>query len=89
MSRYIDKDFLLCELNSFIEAEKQGYGDSLEVIRNSIVDMSEADVVEVVRCKNCKWWEKDNDGLQGCCVLHQSYPTGGWYCANGERKESE
>ena len=45
-----------------------------------------ADVVEVVRCNDCKWWTKQNDSLQGRCALSQQYPTGSWYCANGERE---
>lgn len=44
-------------------------------------------VGEVVRCKDCKWWSKENDSLQGRCALLQIYPTGEWYCANAERKE--
>ena len=42
---------------------------------------------ELIRCKDCKWWSKENDSLQGRCALLQMYPTGGWYCANAERKE--
>lgn len=45
------------------------------------------DFVEVVRCKNCEWWTKQKDSLQGKCILYGTYPTGNWYCANGKRKE--
>lgn len=86
MSRYIDKDLLIKELNEFVKAEEQGYGDSITVVLNTIVDMPEVDVVEIVHCKDCMWWEKGHDSLQGRCALHQSYPTGGWYCANAEAK---
>lgn len=44
--------------------------------------------VEVVRCKDCKWWVKLADSLQGQCGLLGHYPTGYWYCANGERNEN-
>lgn len=44
---------------------------------------------ELVRCKDCKWWTKQEDSLQGRCALMQSYPTGAWYCANGERKTND
>lgn len=53
------------------------------------LDKAEADVVEVVRCKDCKWWTKQGGSLQGRCALMQSYPTGAWYCANGEREDDE
>lgn len=45
-----------------------------------------ADVTPVVRCQNCMYWTKMNDSAQGRCALFCHYPTGGWYCANGERK---
>lgn len=43
---------------------------------------------ELIRCKDCKWWSKEKDSLQGRCALLQMYPTGKWYCANAERKEN-
>lgn len=45
------------------------------------------DFVEVVRCKDCEWWTKQKDSLQGRCGLNGTYPTGNWYCANGKQKE--
>ena len=42
---------------------------------------------ELIRCKDCKWWTQVNNSLQGRCALLQMYPTGEWYCPNGERKE--
>lgn len=45
------------------------------------------DFVKVVRCKDCEWWSKQKDSLQGRCGLSGTYPTGNWYCANGKRKE--
>ena len=47
------------------------------------------DAVPVVRCKDCKWWTKQEKSIQGRCALTGTYPTGGWYCGNGERKDDE
>lgn len=47
------------------------------------------DAVPVVWCKDCKWWTKQEKSIQGRCALNGTYPTGGWYCANGERKDDE
>lgn len=47
------------------------------------------DAVPVVRCKDCRWWAKQEKSIQGRCALNGTYPTGGWYCANGEREEDE
>jgi len=49
-----------------------------------VEDMPE--VLSVVLCKDCHWWTKQEDSLQGRCALSGKYPTGGWYCANGRRR---
>lgn len=55
--------------------------------KHIIADFQAADVAPVVRCQNCMYWTKMKDSAQGRCALLCHYPTGGWYCANGERKE--
>lgn len=52
-----------------------------------IEDASDVDVVEVVRCKDCDWWTKQEDSPRGRCALFQIYSTGGWFCGSAERKE--
>lgn len=42
---------------------------------------------EIIRCRNCCWWTKMEDSLQGRCALSGSYPTGAWYCGNARRKD--
>ena len=41
---------------------------------------------EIIRCKDCDWWTKQKDSLQGRCELMQMYPTGAWYCGNAKRR---
>lgn len=53
------------------------------------VKQIEKAVVEVVHCKDCKWWTKQSHSIQGRCELGGFYPTGGWFCANGERIDNE
>ena len=43
---------------------------------------------EIIRCKECKWWTKQDDSLQGRCALLQIYPTGGWFCGSAERRKA-
>ena len=71
-----DEDKQICagQLTTFTEA----------ILR--VKDIPAADVVPVVRCQNCMYWTKMKDSAQGRCALFCHYPTGGWYCANGERK---
>lgn len=47
------------------------------------------DAVPVVRCKECKWWTKQEKSIQGRCALTGTYPTGGWYCGNGKREDDD
>ena len=42
---------------------------------------------DIVRCKDCDWWTKQEDSLQGRCALLQMYPTGGWFCGSARRRE--
>lgn len=54
----------------------------------------------VVRCKDCKWWDKKDDSNYGYCHackhgyysdhweigIYRTY-KGDWFCADGERRE--
>lgn len=58
------------------------------------LEYEERDCVEVIRCKNCKWW-KDSDGAyrrgcnaeSKCPISHIEVYEGNGYCFLGERKE--
>lgn len=50
----------------------------------------EAAQPEIICCKDCYFWEKQQDSLQGRCARYGTYPTGYWYCASArERREDE
>lgn len=60
----------------------------------SISDMPAADVAEVVRCKNCKWFADNNGGEWYGCQMFQvvritpeDAPKPDDFCSHGERKE--
>ena len=80
-SRYIDADALLSRL-----PDELPYKAS---VKRALTLAPTIDAVEVVRCGDCKWWEKQTDSAQGRCYLANFYPTGAWYCANGERREDD
>lgn len=93
--RLIDADTLsekLCETTIFI---KDG-----EVFQRMINDAPTIDAAEVVRCKDCKWWDKDDNYSYGYCMaMKHGYMSANWeigiyrkykgdfYCADGERAE--
>lgn len=103
MARYKDIDAIIEQMNgSTAETWGKGLGRSWwshsVMLKDNIVqlmkDAPEADVVEVVRCKDCKYYETDIwDGeiLCGCgnsSGLNDDKPDG--YCCYGERrKENE
>lgn len=71
------------DVNSrYLESERIIYeADAIEAI--SMLPPAEP---EIIRCKDCEWWEKQKDSAQGRCDLMQMYPTGGWYCGNAQKR---
>ena len=47
------------------------------------------DAVEVVRCKDCKYWQDNNDGYphEECRWGHGETPDANDFCSYGEREE--
>lgn len=83
MKRYVDREKFMQNL----ETDKFGYTDSVKV--GIALDKSEADVVQVVRCKDCKRWMKDVAGCSdfvGRCEWANYMVGANGYCVYGERK---
>ena len=82
MSRYIDADKI-----PYVISENGCLDDF--AYRYDINEVPTADVVEVVRCKDCRYSYVNHKGYLGCTLLASSLewvePTG--YCSLGERKE--
>ena len=50
-----------------------------------------ADMVEVVRCKDCKhyrYYGLSSDTVSECRIDHEENPDAEWFCADGEREDS-
>ena len=60
-------------------------GYNAVVMSAEIKDAPTVDAVEVVRCEDCKWWDKNSWGCK-----HPGHgfamSTPDFYCADGERK---
>ena len=67
--------------------------------RSGAVLIPEGSTGDLIRCKDCRWWDKIDESTYGYCHAckhgHKSehweiriYRTyeGDWYCADGERK---
>ena len=73
---YIKKEPLLQ-----IAKELQGKVFGSPLIVREIENAPEEDVVEVVRCKDCKWWHTG-----GCAWRPDGEPEADDFCSAGERR---
>ena len=65
----------------------QGMAYALDVIK--ALPSAQPEQPEIIRCKDCGWWTKQSDSLQGRCARYGRYPTGAWYCASAERRKDD
>ena len=96
MPRYIDADELLEEIKSYsmsitgLRCRKgilvQFANEYQKSILKMIQEQPTADVVEVVRCKDC---DVPHNEWTGCPNLNGLIPPPDFYCARGERGEKE
>lgn len=78
MARYIDANDFKREMEKYLP-------DDRELALKVLKSIKTADVVEVVRCKDCGIRMKD-----GYCPNGRFTPCDDWFCAEGERrKEAE
>lgn len=89
MSKWIDADALMKR----VEDSNKSAGLHLEDLRKIRRWINTAPSIDIVRCKECKYWE-ESQYYQGFMVC--TYVTGATFtrqhddfCSRGERKESE
>lgn len=81
-----------------------GYSDTYDksCIIGVLEEMLTVDAVEVVRCKDCRWWDAKEDGYMGYChAAKHGYYSRNWeieiyrlygpyfFCADGEVRGGE
>lgn len=92
MTEYIEREAAVSSLD---ELEKTSYHNSVlwpdhvEECREALRSIPAADVRSVVHCRDCYWWTKQEASIQGRCSCLGIYPTGNWYCANGQKRKEE
>ena len=77
--RLIDADALMDKANS---DGAYGYVDAKQISEAPTVD-----AVPVTRCKDCKYWQDNNDGYphEECRWGHGETPDANDFCSYGER----
>ena len=95
MAEYIEREAVLFDIEEAVKFRGLGFAFA-GAMKRYINRQPPADVVPVVRCKDCKHWEK-RDFQAGNDAEHLEY--GGWcpyvrgvryesdFCSCGERKE--
>lgn len=92
MAEYIEREALMNEIHRIGGHNLCGW-DTIGV--KALVDRQPtADVVEVVRCKNCKYFDIEEDDALGTCMGKficissggEIYPEPNHYCSYGERR---
>ena len=63
----------------------EAWQDALDRAEGAIGNLPPAEP-QIIRCKDCNFWTKQEDSLQGRCALMGTYPTGNWFCGNAERR---
>lgn len=100
MAEYIEREALRKILENWRDAhadvdDEEGYGMLEDVICEVDAQIA-ADVVPVVRCRDCKYARKsedafDWDGVTPLCECNYSRQPNRWheYCSYGERKAGD
>lgn len=99
--RLIDADALLEEETTGILEYFDGYCE-FGYSRKQIEEAATIDAVEVVRCKDCRWWDKREGSNYGYChAAKHGYYSRNWeisiyrtygedfFCADGEVREDD
>lgn len=89
MSRFIDADALRQVLDVY--SEKDSLGHTPVQLCDA---MPTVDAVEVVRCDECRWYDKSTasgtyEPIAHKCILHQRFTIGIQFCSDGERQEED
>lgn len=95
MAEYIEREALIGDLTAAMDHRGMGQVIGQTLIRY-VKRQPTADVVPVVRCKDCKWFADNNVGKWFGCQMFQvvlitpeDAPKPDDFCSYGERKEAD
>lgn len=93
MARYIDADALTAYIKEKhcdkCEQKRRCFYCAVDDALMLLEEADDADVEEVVRCKDCKYWQDNNGGYphEECRWGKEETPDADDFCSYGERKE--
>ena len=79
----------VCEQTEYSDYLETEYGFSRDAISQLVQKTPTVDAVEVVRCKDCRKWEYD-ENFSGWCTEWRRRTLGNHFCSygDGERKDN-
>lgn len=77
----------LIEKTAYIRGFEQGRTQGMIDTKAEEVAQPTADVVEIVRCKDCKWWDNDGDAERCTHKYGGMWAKSDGYCSYGERTD--
>lgn len=91
MSRYIDVDKLGIGRANRDVFENKDYADGWNAAISILEKADVEDLVKVVRCKDCKYYQDNNNGYphNECKWRQDETPDADDFCSYGERKDEE
>lgn len=63
--------------------------NTIDKVIKGIDAQPSADVVEVVRCKDCKWWDIADDEDMKECINNGGYWKADEFCSDAERRTDD
>lgn len=89
MAEYIDRANLIARIEYYVTHTPEGKGEhyAYSVVLNEVLNRPAADVVPVVRCKDCKYRTEERRGLVRCRAFNYMPMCVDNFCSYGERKD--
>lgn len=94
MSRYIDADAAIDKVDCLFRSTDRDKVNFMQIgynhaVADCIAILKNLDTLEVVRCKDCVNFNKDQiGGISGYCGFHTGeHRLANWFCCFGKRRE--
>ena len=92
MAEYIEREAALALVRPDAPEDEKAavtIATAKKLVRNIVLRTPAADVAPVVRCKDCKYWQDNNDGYphEECRWWNGETPDANDFCSYGERRE--
>jgi hypothetical protein len=85
----MDKFLSLCNYNDYNKITLLRIGETVDEIYDKYYSKPLSDVVEVVRCKDCAWYDEWNRCVNSHCTksYYGCHVKENHFCSYGERKD--